>query len=55
MIYYKNKGKNKMIDFQKIGEMAFLVFELDQRLVFDNGVIVDKDNFTQFIQYTYDT
>ncbi len=43
-----------MIDFKKIAEMSFLVFELNQRLVFDNGIIVDKDNFSQFIQFTYD-
>ena len=54
MINSMKWGYLNMIDFNKIAEMSFLVFELDQRLIFDNGIIVDKDNFTQFIQNTYD-
>ena len=48
------KRGEKLIDFAKIAEMSFLIFELDQRLIFDNGIIVDKDNFTQFLQNTFD-
>ena len=44
-----------MIDFQRIAEMTFLVMELDQVLMFDNGIVVDKDNLGEFITSIYDT
>ncbi len=43
-----------MVDYQKIAEMTFLVMELNQVLVFDNGIVIDRDNFAEFISYWYD-
>lgn len=44
-----------MIDFERIAEISFLVYVLDQTLYLDNGIILDKDNACQFIQSVYDT
>lgn len=43
-----------MIDFDKIAEMSFLVLEMDQILFFDNGLIVNKENFGEFITSQFD-
>ena len=43
-----------MIDFQKIEEIYFLVFAVDQILVLGN-IIIDKDNACEFVQNTFDT
>lgn len=43
-----------MPDFQKIEEMTFLVMELDQVIMFDNGIMVNKDNFAEFITSLFD-
>jgi hypothetical protein len=43
------------IDFEKIGEIIFFTFVLEETLIFENGIIIDKDNACQFIQNTFDT
>lgn len=44
-----------MLDFAKIAEMTFLVMEMEQVLVFDGGIFVDKDNFAEFVSFHFDT
>ena len=44
-----------MIDFQKIEEMTILVMELDQILIFEGGLIVNRENFAEFITSVFDT
>lgn len=41
--------------FEKIGEIIFFTFVLEETLIFENGIIIDKDNACQFIQNTFDT
>lgn len=43
-----------MLDFERIAEISFLVMELDQTLVFESGMIVDRDNLAEYIRNTYD-
>ncbi|WP_298501018.1 hypothetical protein [uncultured Methanobrevibacter sp.] len=43
-----------MIDFDKIAEITFLVMDQNQVLIFDNGMIVDRNNLGEFINYQFD-
>ena len=44
-----------MLDFEKIHELSFIIFTMEQNVVLDNGFVVNKDNFTEFVQGIYDT
>ena len=44
-----------MIGMDELAEMAFVIFELDQVIVFDNGIIVDRDNFSEFMSFHFNT
>lgn len=43
-----------MLDFEKIAEISFLVVEMEQMLVLDNGIVITKDNVGQFINSNFD-
>ncbi len=44
-----------MLDFDMLADMAFRIFVLEQVVVFDNGMVVDKNNFIEFISFQFDT
>ena len=44
-----------MLDFEKLAKFTFVIFVLDQVIVFDNGIVVDKVNFAEFISFQFDT
>lgn len=44
-----------MLDFQRLAEMTFVVFVLEQVIVFDDGIFVDKNNFGEFVSFQFDT
>lgn len=44
-----------MLDFEKIEEMTILVMGLDQTLIFENGIVVNQENFGEFITSIFDT
>lgn len=50
---YCLSGDN-MLDFEKIAEISFLVVELEQMLVLDNGIVITKDNVGQFLNSNFD-
>ena len=38
-----------------LADMTFRIFILEQVVVFDNGMVVDKNNFGEFISFHFDT
>lgn len=43
-----------MWDLEKIAEISFLVVEMNQVLVLDNGIVISRDNIGEFIRSTND-
>ena len=43
-----------MIDFEKIEELTFIIFVLDQIVILDTGLVIDRHNFGEFITSTND-
>lgn len=44
-----------MLDFEKIMELSFLTFVLDEKIVLDNGMMISKENVCDFINNMFDT
>lgn len=44
-----------MLNFETISEISFLVNVLEQTLLIENGYIIHKDNYCEFVQNTFDT
>lgn len=42
-----------MIDFDKLAEMSFLIFVMDQKLLLDGGIVLDRDNFAEFMSFQF--
>lgn len=43
-----------MLDFEKIAEISFFVNELDQIIVLENGLVVSKENLSEFLMNSFD-
>lgn len=42
-----------MVNFEKLGEIAFLVY-LGENVVFDYNIIVNEFNYSMFVSNTFD-
>jgi hypothetical protein len=43
-----------MFDFEQLAEMTFLIFALDEEVVLNNGVVINRDNFSSYISLIFD-
>lgn len=43
-----------MWDFEKIAEISYLVNELNQILVLENGMVITKENLEEYLNQTND-
>lgn len=43
-----------MLDFEKIAELYFITFALDEEVMLDNGMVITKENVGNFINNVFD-
>lgn len=42
-----------MLDFERLAELTFIIFVLQEEVVFDNGIVLDKNNFAVLMSFHF--